>query len=156
MKSKTNLIVLDKHACDYNILLIVPGNTVPPYRVKEWTLGSGGENTWPGVSWSAWSSLGKWWKENHQSSIMSGPEMSRIVQTYCIEEEMVFRNSIFHRVFSKYCSSFKRIVSFNEDGVIQVSLHRCGDCAPCRGENGSVSEGPAEAMTISRKVVIKE
>ena len=87
---------------------------------------------------------------------MSGSEMSRIVQTYCIEEEMVFRNSIFHHVFSKYCSNYKRIVSFNEDGVIQVSLHRCGDCAPCRSENGFVSEGLAEEMTISRKVVIKE
>ena len=78
---------------------------------------------------------------------MSGSEMSRIIQTYSVEEEMVFRNSIFHHVFSKYCSNYKRIVSFNEDGVI---------CAPCRSENGSVSEGPAEEMIISRKVVIKE
>ena len=87
---------------------------------------------------------------------MSGSEMSRIIQTYSVEEEMVFRNSIFHHIYSKYCMNYKRVVSFNEDGVIQVSLHRCGDCAPCRSENGSVSEGPAEEMTISRKVVIKE
>ena len=87
---------------------------------------------------------------------MSGSEMSRIIETYCIEEEMTFRNSKFHHVFSKYCNNYKRNVSFNEDGVLQVSLHRCDNCAPRRSENGSASEDLVEEMTISREVVIKE